>query len=93
MWLGSAFLFASWGGYAYFWHRLHLPCGCMGEALHIPTSLSLSLDAAFFLLGLLFTYLLGGGRRGVYLGLLLGALGFGAGFFCAKEIYLRFVMN
>ena len=65
-WALAAFIFASWGGYAYFWYQLSLPCHCMGELLRIPTGLSLGLDGLFWGIALSFIYGLGGGRRGVY---------------------------
>jgi hypothetical protein len=92
LWVIAAFIFASWGGYAYFWYQVNLPCSCMGEMLHIPTKFSLLLDAFFFGLSLLFAYLMGGAKRAVYLGVMLGVFGFGLGFLCAKGIYHCFVM-
>ena len=47
MWGIAALVFATWGGYAGFWACVKLPCGCMGELVHIPSGWSLAVDGVF----------------------------------------------
>lgn len=91
LWVFSALIFASWGGYATFWYQLELPCSCMGTALHIPTLYMISLDLLFVIASVCCAIEQGGSKKQILIvaGLLLISAIFG--FFLAKQIYVGWV--
>ncbi len=87
MWLFASVVFASWGGYALFWHLLSIPCGCMGGALHIPSAISLSIDGLFWVLSLTMARVTGSTRRKLMGSLLIGIVAAVLGFFVAEIVH------
>lgn len=87
VWLVASIIFASWGGYALFWHLSSVPCGCMGGAVHIPSSLSLSIDGLFWILSLTVAQILGSPKRKRIGACLIGVVTATMGFFAAKVVY------
>lgn len=90
-WLFSTLVFASWGGYAYFWHSLQLPCHCMGEMLHIPTRLTLFLDGALFTCSALIAWQLNASKRQLFNTFVLAILFSATGFTLANAIYAHWI--
>lgn len=92
-WILSSLLFASFGGYAYFWYSLELPCSCMGEFLKIPSLTTLSIDASLCVTSLAIAFLLRASMQIFSLTTItlapLGAMGF----FLAQFIYDLWVKN
>ncbi len=87
VWLFMSLINAMWGGYAYFWHRLNLPCDCLGALVAIPTSFSLIVNTLFFVSSLSMAYTLGSSKKALLwtgLGACLTAL---TGFAFATWVY------
>jgi len=61
-WILLALIFASWGGYAFFWMSAHLPCSCMGSRVEFPPQFSFYVDVVFWGLTTCMGYLLGASR-------------------------------
>lgn len=87
MWLFASVVFASWGGYALFWHLLSIPCCCMGGALHIPSFVSLSIDGLFWVLSLTMARVAGATKRQLMGSLLIGIVAVVLGFFVAEIVH------
>ena len=87
LWLTASSIFAAWGGYALYWCCVKLPCACMGKMLNIPSAISISLDAIFFVLSLCIAYLLGCRLRWIYLSLITGSLSILGGYVFAGLVY------
>lgn len=87
MWLVVSLVSALFGGYAFFWNQLHLPCDCLGTLIKIPTWASLIFDGLFFVVGLWMAYRLGARRKLLVLTLLLSVIVSVCGFIFAKSIY------
>ncbi|GEM_PF-3341708 len=87
LWLLASSIFAAWGGYALFWCCVKLPCACMGKMLNIPSAVSISLDALFFILSLFVSCLLGSQLRSICWGLIAGCLAILAGYAFASLVY------
>ncbi len=93
LWVFSALVFALWSGYAFFWFRVKLPCGCMGSMLNIPTAFSIAVDVLFFSSCIGMGLLLGASRQWIYLSVLLGFILSMAGFAIAEWVYQGFVLK
>jgi hypothetical protein len=93
MWLSAALVFASWGGYAFFWCLVELPCSCMGEMLKVPTGLTIALDLVFFSSCLVVASLLGAMRQVLFLTVLGGLLISLGGFAFGDWIYKNRVLK
>ncbi len=93
LWMMASLVFALWGGYAFFWFCVQLPCGCMGAMLNIPSAFSIAVDVLFFSTCLGMSFLLGASRQWVYLNILLGLLFSMAGFAIAERVYQVFVLK
>lgn len=91
LWLLAAAVFASWCGYAIYWHFLELPCSCMGTMLNIPTAFTIFLDALFFSSSMLAAYLLGARPGWMGIGLISAAIAGGTGYAVAHWIYMAWV--
>lgn len=52
MWLITGSVFACWAGYALFWWRLDMPCGCLGSIIVLPLGASLIGNICFFAVSL-----------------------------------------
>lgn len=93
LWLASAAVFASWGGFAIYGYCLDLPCSCMGARLNIPTVLSISIDATFFVLSLAMAFLLGAKLKWLSGGLLVGFATALVGYACADCLYSAILLQ
>ena len=87
MWCFVALINSLWGGYALFWHRLNLPCECLGSLFPLPTFVSLLFDGSFFLLSLWMAYVLGAQRKALILTVASGCIAVVLGFFFAFFLY------
>jgi hypothetical protein len=93
VWLGAAMIFAAWLGYAMYWSYLQLPCSCMGSMVEMPSGLSVSLDACFFIASLTMGFLLGAQRDSLYLTVLLSCLFALVGYALADWIYQELILK
>ncbi len=66
-WLLASLVFAGWGGYAFYWCCLKLPCSCMGSMITLPSGYALMLDILFFALSCAMAFFLGARRSVIYL--------------------------
>ena len=93
MWLIASSVFATWGGYSFFWYQVELPCFCMGASLDLPSGLSLIINGLFYALSMTMVYLLKASRQWFCGGICSACLLAIGGFFFAQWVYHQFVLN
>lgn len=90
MWTLLALVFATWGGYSFFWYQTELPCSCMGESLDLPNGFSLVINIIFYCMSVGCATMLGAPRMIWWC--LLSAILATMGFFIASRIYQAVVV-
>lgn len=90
-WLGLILIFSGWSGYAFFWYTLKLPCSCMGQWLHIPSSFSICIDLLFIFLSALVARQVGKNPKAFWTTLIFILPSLGAGYAMGYLIYTSWI--
>lgn len=89
-WGLTAIIFASWGGFAFFWLLWGIPCSCLGSWILLHPGISFTSDALFVGLSVLMMRRLGV-RRKMLSGILLFCFPIALiGFIVAHSLYLYY---